>query len=97
MAPIVFVVFIAVPLIEIALFIQCGDWIGVWPTIALVVLRLRERNGEPLDQAPTPFEINEAIDLSKLFSSPDSKRFINGILDKMKGTIQRPLREAVER
>lgn len=46
---------------------------------------------------PPIVSINEAIDLSKLFSSPDSKRFINGILDKMKGTIQRPLREAVER
>ena len=46
---------------------------------------------------PPIVSINEAIDLSKLFSSPDSKRFINGILDKMKGTIQRPLREAVDR
>ena len=31
-------------------------------TIALVVLRLRESNGDPLDQAPTPIEINGAID-----------------------------------
>ena len=46
---------------------------------------------------PPIVSINEAIDLSKLFSSPDSKRFINGILDKMKGSIQRPLRQAVER
>ena len=45
---------------------------------------------------PPIVSINEAIDLSKQFSGPDSKRFINGILDKMKGTIQRPLREATE-
>ena len=45
---------------------------------------------------PPIVSINEAIDLSKLFSSPDSKRFINGILDKMKGNIHRPLREATE-
>ena len=45
---------------------------------------------------PPIVSINEAIDLSKEFSGPDSKRFINGILDKMKGTIQRPLREATE-
>lgn len=43
---------------------------------------------------PPIVSINEAIDLSKQFSGPDSKRFINGILDKMKGTIQRPLRQA---
>lgn len=30
--------FIGVPLIEIYLFIQVGGWIGVWPTIGLVVL-----------------------------------------------------------
>lgn len=30
--------FIAVPLIEIALFIQVGGWIGLFPTLAIVVL-----------------------------------------------------------
>lgn len=30
--------FIAVPLIEIAVFIQVGGWIGLWPTLAIVVL-----------------------------------------------------------
>lgn len=33
-----FALFIAVPLIEIALFIQVGGWIGLWPTLALVVI-----------------------------------------------------------
>ncbi|MDH3263146.1 MAG: FxsA family protein [Paracoccaceae bacterium] len=33
-----FLLFIAVPLIEIALFIQVGGWIGLWPTLAVVVL-----------------------------------------------------------
>lgn len=36
------------------------------------------------DDIPCVVSINEAIDLSKLFSGPDSKRFINGILDKLK-------------
>jgi len=31
-------VFVAVPLIEIALFIQIGGLIGLWPTLAVVVL-----------------------------------------------------------
>ena len=30
--------FIAVPLIEIALFIEIGGWIGLWPTLAIVVV-----------------------------------------------------------
>jgi len=31
------VLFIAVPLIEIALFIQVGGWLTLWPTLAIVV------------------------------------------------------------
>ena len=30
--------FIAVPMIEIALFIQVGGWIGLWPTLGIVLL-----------------------------------------------------------
>lgn len=33
-----FFVFIAVPLIEIGLFIQVGGWLGLLPTLAIVVL-----------------------------------------------------------
>lgn len=33
-----FVLFLAVPLIEIALFIQVGGLIGLWPTLGIVVL-----------------------------------------------------------
>ncbi len=33
-----FLAFLAVPLIEIALFIQVGGFIGLWPTLAVVVL-----------------------------------------------------------
>lgn len=30
--------FIVVPLIEIALFIEVGGWLGLWPTLAIVVV-----------------------------------------------------------
>ena len=43
---------------------------------------------------PPIVSINEAIDLSKEFSIPDAKRFINGILDQFKLTLDRPLRTA---
>lgn len=33
-----FILFIAVPLVEIGLFIQVGGWLGLWPTLAIVVL-----------------------------------------------------------
>jgi UPF0716 protein FxsA len=33
-----FIAFLAVPLIEIALFIQVGGLIGLWPTLAVVIL-----------------------------------------------------------
>ncbi|SHL10246.1 UPF0716 protein FxsA [Roseovarius marisflavi] len=33
-----FLAFIAVPLIEIALFVQLGGAIGLWPTLAIVVI-----------------------------------------------------------
>lgn len=33
-----FIAFLVVPLIEIALFIQIGGMIGLWPTLAIVVL-----------------------------------------------------------
>ena len=43
---------------------------------------------------PPIVSINEAIELSKIFSNPDSKRFINGILDQLKLKLDRPLRSA---
>ena len=36
------------------------------------------------DDIPAVVSINEAIELSKMFSGADSKRFINGVLDKIK-------------
>jgi UPF0716 protein FxsA len=36
--PILLLLFIIVPIVEIALFIQVGGWIGLWPTIGCVVL-----------------------------------------------------------
>ena len=33
-----FLAFLLVPLIEIALFIQVGGWIGLWPTLGIVAL-----------------------------------------------------------
>ncbi len=45
---------------------------------------------------PPVVTINEAIEISKNFSGPDAKRFINGILDKVKETLPRPARSAAQ-
>jgi len=34
----IFLALVAVPIVEIALFIQIGGWLGLWPTIAIVIL-----------------------------------------------------------
>jgi len=36
--PILFIIFVLVPIIEIALFIQAGDWFGLGPTLFMIVL-----------------------------------------------------------
>lgn len=64
--------------------------------VDLAILRLAIHELLHRTDIPPIVSINEAIDLSKVFSNPDSKRFINGILDKMKDTINRPLRKAAD-
>ena len=46
------------------------------------------------DDIPPVVSINEAIELAKEFGGPDSGRFVNGILDRVKKDLSRPLREA---
>ncbi len=43
---------------------------------------------------PPVVSINEAIELAKKFSTEDSGRFVNGILDRIKLQLDRPLRTA---
>lgn len=45
---------------------------------------------------PPVVTINEAIELSKEFSAAESRRFINGILDRLRQATGRPSREAVK-
>jgi len=64
--------------------------------VDLAILRLAIYELNHRRDIPPIVSINEAIELSKMFSGPDSKRFINGILDKLKGTLDRPFRTAAE-
>lgn len=56
-------VFIAVPLIEIGLFIQVGGWLGLWPTLAIVLLTaiagtalVRSQGAQAMAQLRTSFD-----------------------------------------
>lgn len=48
------------------------------------------------EDIPPVVSINEAIDLAKNYSTADSGRFVNGILDRVKIELTRPLRTAAE-
>ena len=45
------------------------------------------------NEVPPIVAINEAIEISKRFGTPDSSRFVNGVLDRLKQDLTRPLRE----
>ncbi len=60
--------------------------------VDLAILRIATFELLFRDDIPPIASINEAIDLTKQMSDPDSKRFVNGILDKVASEINRPLR-----
>jgi len=64
--------------------------------VDLAILRLAVHELLHRPDIPPIVSINEAIELGKIFSSPDSKRFINGILDRVKAKINRPLRRSAD-
>lgn len=62
--------------------------------IDLAILRLAMFEMIYRKDIPPVVSINEAIDLSKQFSNADAKRFINGILDRLKDQVGRDARKA---
>ncbi|MEP6937081.1 MAG: transcription antitermination factor NusB [Chthoniobacterales bacterium] len=58
------------------------------------VLRLAIYEMLHRDDIPPVVSINEAIELAKMYGGPDSGRFVNGILDRVKDDLSRPLRKA---
>lgn len=61
--------------------------------VDLAILRLAVFELLYRPDIPPVVTINEAVELGKLYSNDDSRRFLNGVLDKLSGTLQRPLRE----
>lgn len=62
--------------------------------IDLAILRIAIFEMIHRKDVPPVVSINEAIDMSKQFSNADAKRFINGILDRLKSQLGRDARKA---
>jgi N utilization substance protein B len=56
------------------------------------VLRLAIYEMLHRDDIPPVVSINEAVDIAKKFSTQDSGKFVNGVLDKIRGELPRPAR-----
>jgi N utilization substance protein B len=59
------------------------------------VLRLAIYEMLHREDIPPVVSINEAVDIAKKFSTQDSGKFVNGILDKVKGELMRPARSVM--
>lgn len=72
----------------------CKNW--DLPRIAAVdrnILRLAIFEMLHREDIPPVVSINEAVDIAKKFSTQDSGKFVNGILDSVKAELMRPARE----
>ncbi|NBR86993.1 MAG: transcription antitermination factor NusB, partial [Verrucomicrobia bacterium] len=69
------------------------NWdIGRMATVDRNILRLAIYEMLHRDDIPPVVSINEAVDIAKKFSTDDSGKFVNGILDKVRGELMRPAR-----
>jgi len=64
--------------------------------VELAILRLAVHELLRRRDIPPVVTINEAIEIAKMYAGEDSHRFVNGVLDRMKEGLGRPLREAAE-
>jgi transcription antitermination protein NusB len=60
------------------------------------ILRLAIYEMNHREDIPPVVSINEAVDIAKKFSTQDSGKFVNGILDKVKSELMRPARGAAK-
>jgi N utilization substance protein B len=65
--------------------------------VDLAILRLAVYELLHREDIPPIVTIDEAIDISKEYSDDDARRFINGMLDKIKESLSRPLRQPKSR
>ena len=64
--------------------------LGRMPTVDRNLLRLGVFELEFCDDIPATVTINEMVELAKQFGAENSAGFINGVLDKIAGQLDRP-------
>ena len=67
--------------------------IGRIATVDRNILRIGIYEMLHCTDVPPVVSINEAIEIAKRFGSDESGRFVNGILDRVRGELKRPARE----
>ena len=83
------------PDIDLRITGKSANWrIERMPTVDRNILRLAIYEMLYRDDIPPVVSINEAIELAKTFGGAESGGFVNGILDRVKNDLTRPLREA---
>jgi len=71
------------------------NWeIGRMASVDRNILRLAAYELLHHHDTPVSVVIDEAVEIAKTFSTQDSGKFVNGILDKVRSTILRPARTA---
>ncbi len=65
------------------------NWrIGRMGSVERNVLRMATYEMMHMDDAPVPVVMNEAVDIAKYFSSDESGRFVNGLLDRIRRDLE---------
>jgi N utilization substance protein B len=73
----------------------CQNWdLNRIATVDRNILRLAIYEMIHRTDIPPVVSINEAVDIAKRFSTRDSGKFVNGILDSVKKELMRPARQA---
>jgi N utilization substance protein B len=63
-------------------------------TVDRNILRVAIHEMQSAPETPPVVCINEAIEIAKKYSTEESGRFVNGVLDRFKNTLPRPARTA---
>jgi transcription antitermination factor NusB len=65
------------------------NWrIGRMGSVERNVLRMATYEMMQMDDVPAPVVMNEAVDIAKYFSSDESGRFVNGLLDRIRRDLE---------
>ncbi len=83
--------------IDLLLTVQAQNWdLNRMAVLDRNILRLAVYEMRHRLDIPPVVSINEAVDIAKKFSTDESGKFVNGILDKIKGELLRPARTGVQ-